>query len=153
MAANSRDTSFDIGHPAPDRGRVRNFVLFFGLAAAAFAWSVELAATASLGGAACVTGDGPKFGFTSAGWATVTLTVVNLVALLVAFGALAISWRNMKRASVLEGRHVTGDGGVLDSGEGRTRFISVWGIFASVLFIIAIGFNTIAVFWSGLCGA
>jgi len=150
MARNSQDTSFDIGHPAPDRGRVRNSVLFFGLAAGAFAWSVELAATASLGGAACVTGDGPKFGFTSAGWATITLTVINLVALLTAFGALAISWRNMKRASALEGMDV---GGVLDAGEGRTRFISVWGIFAGILFILAIGFNTVAVFWSGLCGA
>ena len=81
-----------------------------------------------------------------AAWLERLLPAVNLAALVGATLALALSIRNLRRT-----RHEFGSGGVMDAGEGRTRFLSIWGIWLSVLFIIAIAFNTIAVFWSRLC--
>ena len=42
-------------------------------------------------------------------------------------------------------------GGVLKAGEGRAHWMAVGGFFAALLFIFAIGFNTVSVFWGGLC--
>jgi hypothetical protein len=77
------------------------------------------------------------------------LPAVNLAALIGAGLALALGVRNLRRT---RHEHDAGSGGVMDAGEGRTRFLSIWGIWIGVLFIVAIAFNTIAVFWIGLCG-
>jgi hypothetical protein len=39
----------------------------------------------------------------------------------------------------------------MEAGEGRSRFLSVWSIWTGVLFLLAIAFNTLSVFWVGLC--
>ena len=48
--------------------------------------------------------------------------------------------------------HDARSGGGWTPARGRTRFISIWGIWIGVLFLVAIAFNTISVFWIGLCG-
>lgn len=81
-------------------------------------------------------------------WVHWLLPVVNLAALLGAGLGLALAVRNLHRT----GRESAGEsGGVMDAGEGRTRFLSIWGIWLGVVFILAIAFNTVAVFWVGLC--
>ena len=40
---------------------------------------------------------------------------------------------------------------MMDAGEGRTRFLAIWGIWIGLVFMLAIAFNTISVFWAGLC--
>jgi hypothetical protein len=42
---------------------------------------------------------------------------------------------------------------LVEAGEGRTRFLAVWGIWTGVWFAIAILFNTIAVFAVPTCGS
>jgi hypothetical protein len=49
--------------------------------------------------------------------------------------------------------HRARSGGVLEAGEGRTRFLATWGIFISVVFIVAMLANTLSLFLVPLCRA
>lgn len=143
----SSSAGFDIGHPAPDRGRVSLAALLFGLAGAGIAWSLQLCLTTALFGIECTGPDGARLSDGPSA-ARVVALAVNLAAVAMAVGALAVGWLNLRHT-----RHEHGaeSGDVMDAGEGRTRFLSVWGIWASALFLCAIVFNTISVLWSGLC--
>ena len=151
MAANDGTARFDVGHPAPDRGRTSAASLLFGLGGAAFAWTLQLMATVSLAGAVCSAGDGPGgFSRVRPDGAQPTLMVINIAALAIAALAFYVAWSAYCSTPGDSGAtHRTG--GIMDAGEGRTRFIAIWGIWASALFICAIAFNTLDVFWVGLC--
>ena len=141
------DNRFDIGHPAPGRDLVGDRWLWFGFFAAPVAWSLQLAINASLAGLACL-GDAATPDVDLRGWTDTAIIVVNLVALAVALLGLAVSIRSLRRTNPAE----QGAGrGVLGAGEGRTRYMAVWGVATSVLFFCATAFNTVAVFWEGLC--
>jgi phosphatidylglycerophosphate synthase len=142
----SQSYSFDIGHPAPDRTQVGGWMLTFALAGGAAAWSLQLCTITALTGAACAMGGAVESGGPVERWGGTAASVVNVVALAVAVAALIVSYLAFRR---------TGSGsieqGVVDTGERRTRFMAVWGIFSGILFTLAIGFNTISMFWGGLC--
>ncbi len=140
---------FDIGHPAPDRGRISRLLVAFGLVGAPLAWSLQLSANSALTGLACLLPDGASGVTAATDEAVVATVIVNLVALAVALLALLVARRDLHRTRHPDQLHKEG---VLMAGAGRTRFLSVWGVFASVLFLIAIAANTIVVFWRGLCG-
>jgi hypothetical protein len=140
MAARN-EAGFDIGHPAPDRGRVALSLLMLGLFGAPAVWSLQLLLVYSFSSNGCLPGTA---GY---GWLEWLLPLVNLAALLLAGLAMLVAYRNLRRT----GREHGGSGGVLDAGEGRTRFLSIWGIWMGVVFMLAIAFNTLAVFWGGLC--
>jgi len=67
----------------------------------------------------------------------------------IALVSLAVAFRAFRGT---RGERKDSDGGVMDAGEGRTRFLAVWGIWIGVLFAIAIVFNTVSLFWTDLCG-
>lgn len=148
MADQDRAT-FDVGHPAPARGRINLWSLFFGLGGAPLAWALQLLAISSIATVACAVGDGPTRLPPDAAWATPALIAVNLAALAVAALAIAVAYVTFARTSD-EAADTTG--GIMEAGEGRSRFLSVWGIWTGILFILAIAFNTLSVFWVGLCG-
>ena len=143
---NDSGNRFDIGHPAPGRSVTSNWWLWFGFLAAPLAWSLQLSVNSGLTGIACLGTAAPDVELR--GWTEPAIVIVNLCALAIALLGLAVSIRNLRRTHAVE----QGDGrGVLGAGEGRTRYMSVWGIWTSVLFFCAIAFNTVAVFWEGLC--
>jgi len=147
--AHPQEIQFDVGHPAPDRGRVGRFTLLFALAGAPLAWSLEFSANAAISGTGCYAGFGPnKVSPESSIWVNSAVIGIDLAMFVMAFVSLGVSiWAYRKT-----GRHEhLGGGDLVDSGEGRTRFIAVWGIFTSILFSVAIAANTISVFWGGLC--
>lgn len=147
MAAADDRATFDIGHPAPDRDRVGLAALMLCLLAAPALWSLQHLVLYGFASHYC--GLEPiAAARANAGWLQRLLPVVNLVALIGAVLALALSFRNLRQT---RHEHAQASGGVMEAGEGRTRFLSIWGIWISVLFILAIAFNTIAVFWVGLC--
>jgi hypothetical protein len=147
MVSQDRAT-FDVGHPAPARGRIGLWTLFLGLGGTPVVWSLQLVGISSIAGIACIAGDGPKPSPPDVAWANAALIVVNLAALVAALIALAVSYRNLHRT----GQEISeGSGGVMEAGEGRSRFLSVWGIWTGILFMLAIAFNTLSVFWVGLC--
>lgn len=146
--ARPHETGFDIGHPAPDRGKIGGWTIAFGVLGAVAAWCLQLVVGSSLTGIACASGDGPGGAGAGIAWALPAAVAVNLAAIVLAATAMAVSYRNLRRTRVQTRGH---PGGLVDVGEGRTRFLSIWGILAGVLFVLAIGFNTMSVMWGGLC--
>jgi hypothetical protein len=144
MAARNEAT-FDIGHPAPDRGRVGLGLLMLCLCAAPTLWSLQHLVLYAFASHYC-SGDLVGSARAALGWVQWLLPLVNVAALLGAGLALILSFRILRRT-----RHEYGSGGVMDAGEGRTRFLAIWGIWLGVVFMLAIAFNTISVFWKGLC--
>ncbi len=142
------DTGFDIGHPAPHRGEIYHALLALGLLLAPLAWSAQLLILYAFASNACWPAGIASVGTAGPAWLGWALPLVNLVGLLAAALAIGLSLRNLQRT---RGEHERQSGGMLDAGEGRTRFLSVWGLWAGVIFLLAIGFNTLAVFWAGRC--
>ena len=142
-----KEAAFDIGHPAPDRDAVSLWTVAFGIVGAPLAWSLQLSANSAIAGLACLTDTGAALGSGSE-LTAVSVIVINLAAVALGVVAFIVSLHTSRKT-----RH-TGferSGGVMRTGEGRTRFLAVWGIWTSILFLVAIGANTIAVFWRGLC--
>ncbi len=145
--ASRNEATFDIGHPAPDRGQVGLGVLMPALLGAPAAWSLQHLALYALASLAC---SGAFHGASGAAqdWLSWVLPLINLGALLAAGLATALAVRILRRTGGEAAEH---SGGIMDAGEGRTRFLAIWGIWLGVVFVIAIAFNTISVFWAGLC--
>ena len=144
MAAGNEAT-FDIEHPAPHRGRVALGTLMLVLLGAPVAWSLQHLALYALASLVC---SGEVQGAAQASWLSWTLPLINLAALLAAALATGLAVLLLRRTG---GEHADGSGGMMDAGEGRTRFLAIWGIWIGVVFMLAIAFNTISVFWAGLC--
>lgn len=134
-------------HPAPHRYRVGLTALFFGLSAAAFAWNVQLLVSTALVGHACYPGDTPRVAPLWSGlwWWLLAIGVAGIV-LAIAGGLM--SWRNWRRTR----NEKSGSAHrLLTVGEGRTRFLAMFGILASCLFMIGLLFSTAAVLVVPLC--
>ena len=147
MAA-SDHAAFDIGHPSPGRGEIGVGSLLLGLFGGPVAWAIQLVAIYSLASYACDPArlqPGPMPAADRLWW---LLPLVNAAALLTAALATALSVRHLRRT---RREHAGHSSDLLEAGEGRTRFLSIWGIWAGALFLLAIAFNTISVFWVGLC--
>ena len=143
----SRGAEFEVGHPAPDRGRIGLGLLMFALFGAPVAWIVQLVAGSSIAGMACLS-KSMAVETSTLDWGGPAMIGVNIAALVVAFLALAASLAILRRTG---GESEGGHDSVMDAGEGRSRYMGVWSIWTSLLFILAIAFNSISIFWSGLC--
>ena len=137
----SRSASFDIGHPAPHRGRLRLGLLVLGLIVAPLAWGVQMLVIYAFASHLCLA--------QPPGWLHWLLPVANVVGLAAALSGVALSYTHLKKTRQ---EHENQRGGVMDAGEGRTRFLAIWGIWLGILFSLAIAFNTLSFFWEGLCG-
>lgn len=134
-------------HPAPHQHRVRLVALLFGMFAAPMAWDLQLLLSAALSGHACYPRDvpltipsWPHWGSTLFGISLAAI-VINIVAGLVAVR----SWSRTNREKPGSGHHL------LDAGEGRTRFLAMFGILTSALFLVATLFATAVQFFVPLC--
>lgn len=148
MTGQSQAAPFRIGHPAPGRHRIGAFRLAFAFSLAPLIWIIQLAAISSIAGLACLDVEGAATTRSAFGWADSAIVATNLGALLLALGGVALSIVNLRetwRAADAP------RGGVLGAGEGRAHWMAIGGFFAALLFMVAIAFNTVAVFWPGLC--
>ncbi len=128
-------------HPAPHRARVRPWVLLATLGAGPFAWIVQLVVSYGVAGYACYRGGAPRLAPPPAGWGAehAGLLALNLVCLGVALAGAALSWRSWRK---VRGETSGGGQSLLETGEGRTRFLATCGILAGLGFALAIAFNT-----------
>jgi len=136
-----------IKHPAPHRHRVGLAALFFGLAAAPAAWNAQLLFSVGLSAHACYPRDEPlALPIWSNLWAI--LLAIGLVGIAVSIVGGLVSFRNWR----LTFDEAPGSAHqLLDRGEGRTRFIAMFGILTSFLFALGLLFATAAVFLVPLC--
>jgi hypothetical protein len=143
-----RNAQFDIGHHDPHRDSVPLRVVVLALLAAPTAWLLQLNANSAIAGLSCLTDAGVARLAWGSGTTRTVIVAVNLAALALGLAGLAASAWALRRT-----RHRPGAGGVMEAGEGRTRLLVVWGFWIGILFLIAIGANTIAAFWRGMCPA
>jgi hypothetical protein len=143
--------AYRIDHPAPHGDAIGRRALAIGLLAAPLAWFVQLVVAYGLASHACFPHDVSLPG-ASAGWhwAWPASLALNLAALLACAAAAILCWRHWRRA---RGEAAGSHGRLLEAGEGRTRFLAVFGMWSGVWFAIAIVADTILLLEVPLCGS
>lgn len=131
------------GHPAPARGSVHHAALWFGLFGAPAAWSVQELVNFPIAAHTCYPRmyplHAPTIGHGAVWGSTMAVSVVTLL-IGVAAGLVALhAWRQTRAET---GGH---SHWLLDTGEGRTRFMAVSGLLTSVLFVLGILVHTAAI--------
>ena len=148
MGTDASSTSHAATHPAPHRDRVGRAAIAFGLGAAPAAWGLQLLSNASLASRACFPKDVP---LAAASWGSVTSVVVSIgiCALVVCLLATLVAWRSWSKT----GSERPGSAHhLLESGDGRTRFLAMAGMMSGGLFFIAIALTVLNTAGVPACG-
>jgi hypothetical protein len=134
-------------HPAPHRHRVSTALLAFALLATPAVWGMRLVANYAINSHFCFPGD--QHGIRLPGWAWPTLLGLDLLAIVVAIAAAVIAFGCLRQS-----RHETNAayGPLIEIGEGRTRFLSLWGVMIGLGFVLAVGFDLVALWIAPPCG-
>ena len=144
MSSPSPVTGFHIGHPAPQRDEARPHQVLFTLLGAPAGWTAQLlfgfASTSYL-----CTG---QAGIAVPLWLKPAVIGLNVAALAIAAAALIVALALVRRTTH---EHRQRSGGILDAGEGRTRFLAVWGVFTSIVFFVATLANSFSLFLVSSC--
>jgi len=141
-------TDTSTGHPAPHRDRVRSVTLIFSAGVAPIFWLGQLMLAYAISAQVCFNGDHPTT-ITSSALLHAVLLGFDVIAIA---GAIAggivsyVSWRRVRHERAGGHRHM------IEAGEGRTRFMAMWGMLSSGCFLFAIAFEAIASFMVPLCG-
>lgn len=140
------------GHPAPQRGNVALWSLWFGFLGAPLGWSLQTLANTALASHGCFPQLFPLHAPETGGLRGI-LFVISIVAILAAIAALAVSFTTWRRTSAehqeksgAAARQHDESTAALETGEGRTRFMALSGVLTSVVFLIVILAHTAAVF-------
>lgn len=139
-----------VQHPAPHAHRVSSWALCAALLTGPVVWFFQLMILYGMAGQVCFPRDAPRLATPAGfGWLTSALLAINVVGLALTAAGTFVSWRSWRLTQEeARGGHDT----LLDTGEGRTRFLSAWGLWGGSWFLIAILFDTIAVLWVPICG-
>jgi hypothetical protein len=123
---------------APETHSVKFLRLMFGACAAPVFWIGQVLLGYGVSAFVCFPGDHPVLP-SATGPLSHALMAFDAIALLAAALGGWVSWRAWRGAG-----QQTSHRDVLHTGEGRDRFLAVWGLLSSVWFLFAILFNTIA---------
>ena len=139
MATAAREGS-GTAHPAPARGRAGVGALAFGLFGGPAAWAVQTLVNLPVASHACFPNltplDAPTFGVRGVAFG------VSVAAIAVCVAAAAVAWRAWTRTRE---EHQAGSGrgaahgaetALLETGEGRTRFLALAGVLTSGTFCL-----------------
>lgn len=135
-------------HPAPHRNRVGRAVPWFALLGAPLAWSLQLLVNAPLAAHACYPQDRPLPLPATDALGAIMLGVEGLALLLcVLAGACAVvHWRRTRAERGGSAQQL------VQGGDGRSRFMSLVGVFSSALFGAAVLLTATNVFIVAPCG-
>jgi hypothetical protein len=136
-------------HPAPHRHRVSASLMLFAVTGAGAAWLIQLIVDYGLAAHRCFPADMPVLSpSVPGGWSYPFLLVLNLLAIVTAVAAGIAArriWHRTKEEHGGSTRHL------LAAGEGRTRFLAMWGQLAGLGFLVAILFDTVAIYMGPRC--
>ena len=133
-------------HPSPQRDRASALLLALGFATGPVVLALLLTITYALTSYRCFP-DGTRLETPHAGWNWVSTAVPLMYVAGIALTAIAalIAWRLWQRTKD------EGPGATIELGEGRTRFLGVWGLITSALFVGILGFDLISTFMVPAC--
>jgi hypothetical protein len=123
-------------HPSPHRARVGAWAIWFGILGGPAAWSLQQLVNASIFAHGCYPKDVPLLEPIWTNARSVGLTVeIIAIAMCVAAGLVSLrNWRRTRDEKQGSGHHL------VESGDGRTRFMAMVGLICSALFLLAILF-------------
>lgn len=130
------------GHPSPHAHRLGYADIIFALFGGVAAWVLQLMVNYGVASHACF----PRAGGTrlaGINWAALVspLVLVNLAALLLGGAAVFVAWRNWRAT---RNEHHGGRHHLLETGEGRSRFLSASGIMMGLFFLLVILANALS---------
>jgi hypothetical protein len=134
-------------HPAPHRGKVSFWALMFGCCAAPIFWIGQLTLGYWVSAEICYGSDHPTATY-APGMLHTALLVFDAIAIVAALAGGIVSFLSW-RATQEEKKG--GANQALHTGEGRARFMALWGILSSIWFLGAIAFEAIASTVAPLC--
>lgn len=143
-------------HPAPARNDVSQGLLWFGLLGAPAAWTVQTLVDLAVASHGCYPQLFPLQSPVLAGLRGIVITVslAALIVCIVAGSAAVRTWGRTRH------EHQRGSGAgeqhgpaaaLLETGEGRTRFLALSGLMTSVVFTIAVLAHMVSIFIVGPC--
>lgn len=149
MNQNAETSSVPL-HPAPHRHRAHPAGLALGLLIGPVAWLAQTAVNYGFASHACFPAEEPFLLPLGSGGGLFTLNLaVNIAAIVLVFAAGAVAYRNWRATRrELEGHAYA----VFEAGEGRTRFLALWGMLTSAVFAAALVFNLVAILGVPPCG-
>jgi len=128
-------------HPAPQRARAPCAALAFGLLAAPIGWALHLLVNYSIAGNYCA-GTALTAATTGSDDTISAIFLVDLMAVVLAIAGAYIAfelWERTRQETEGSAHHL------VQSGEGRTRFLAMCGVLTSILFGLAVIFDVIGV--------
>ena len=148
----------EAGHPAPARGNVALWTLWFGFLGAPLGWTLQTLANTAVASHGCYPQLYP-LSSPMTGAMRGILFVISVVAIVAGVAALAVSLSTWRRTND-EHQERSGEGArqhnqstaALETGEGRTRFMAMSGVLTSIVFLVVILAHTVAVFAVTPCG-
>ena len=150
-------SSSGAGHPAPQRGRTSLAALWFGLAGAPAAWSVQTLVNLPVASHSCFPRLYPLW--TPAVGSTRGIVLgVSLAALATCVAAALVAWRSWGRTREEQqegsgkGREHREGAALLETGEGRTRFMALAGVMTSVVFLLVSAAHAATLLFVSPCG-
>lgn len=143
--------SYGVEPPSPQRHLVSDAAVFSALLAPPLAWSLQLLLNYGLASHACFPSQAPKE-FLASGWAWLSwgLIAIGVVALAISVAATVASfflWRRTRTEAAGDHAHL------IEAGQGRTRFFTIWGVWSGVWFILQILFGLVAAIGAPGCGS
>ena len=151
------DQSRGGAHPAPARNEVSKGLLWFGLIGGPLAWSVQTLVDLAVASHGCYPRLFPVASPVLTGLRAIVLTVsigALVVCIAAAFAAVR-TWgqtRHEHQQSSGKGEQHTHVAALLETGEGRTRFLALSGLMTSIVFTIAVLAHGVSILIVGPCG-
>ena len=148
----------DSGHPAPERARVSLAALWFGIFGGPVAWSVQTLVNLPVASHGCFPRLEPLDHSVIGNVSGITF-VVGVFAILVCLAAAAVSARTWLRTrgehqeSAGSSRHHDAATALAETGEGRTRFMALSGLLASLTFLVLTVVQTASIFLVSPCAS
>jgi hypothetical protein len=124
-------------------------LLLLGLFGVPLIWGIRLVANFALASHFCFPGDLRRHALPeSLGWVWPAMIGINALSILAAIAVALVCYRSWRTASDESGGARSG---LMQSGEGRTRFLSIWGLLVAIMFILAAAFDLVALWILPVC--
>jgi hypothetical protein len=139
-----RDTNSIMGaqHPSPHRDQVSVSLLFLGLFLGPVGWGLQLITNFALASYRCYPDAVPRVSILPGWqWSSPAILAINVAAAVLALIGAAISYLHWQ---AVRHEHYGSVGHLIEAGEGRTRFLALWGVMTGLGFFVAILFDTVA---------
>jgi hypothetical protein len=133
-------------HPAPHRDRARLAELTFATIAPPLAWSLHLIFNYALASHSCFPDGAPLVSYLAG--IRPLLVAADVAGLAVSVVATFLGYR-IWRATRQEMAEPAPP--MIETGEGRTRFLGIWGVLIGLGFVLAIVFDSVALWILPIC--